>query len=54
MVSIRAEVNKITGGGVVTDREQRKVQRLKKKYDRKEKRFQKHRPSISDAYKVNL
>lgn len=55
MVSIRTEANKILGSGeLLSNREQRKVQRLKKKYDRKEKRFKKHRPSIGDAYKVNL
>ena len=55
MVSIRTEANKILGSGeLLTNKEQRKVQRLKKKYDRKEKRFQKHKPSIGDAYKVNL
>lgn len=55
MVSIRTEANKILGSGeLLTNKEQRKVQRLKKKYDRKAKRFKKHRPSIGDAYKVNL
>jgi len=55
MVSIRTEANKILSGGEpLSNKEQRKVQRLKKKYDRKEKRFQKHRPSIGDAYKVDL
>lgn len=55
MVSIRTEANKILSSDQpLSNKEQRKVQRLKKKYDRKEKRFQKHRPSIGDAYKVDL
>jgi hypothetical protein len=55
MASIRGEANKVLNSGEpLSDKEQRKVQRLRKKYDRKEKRFQKHKPSIGDAYKVNL
>jgi len=55
MASIRGEANKILSSGEpLSNKEQRKVQRLRKKYDRKEKRFQKHKPSIGDAYKVNL
>lgn len=55
MASIRGEANKILSSGEpLSNKEQRKVQKLRKKYDRKEKRFQKHKPSISDAYKVNL
>lgn len=55
MASIRSEANKILSSGEpLSNKEQRKVQRLRKKYDRKEKRFQKHKPSIGDAYKVDL
>lgn len=55
MVSIRGEANKILSSNEpLSNKEQRKVQRLRKKYDRKEKRFQKHKPSIGDAYKVDL
>lgn len=50
MASIRSEANKILSSGEpLSNKEQRKVQRLRKKYDRKEKRYQKHKPSITSG-----
>jgi hypothetical protein len=50
MASIRGEANKILSSGEpLSNKEQRKVQKLRKKYDRKEKRFQKHNPSITSG-----
>jgi hypothetical protein len=55
MVKLRTKANIIAGDDSMSDkRKQRKLGRLRKRYDRQATKQKKSRPSIGDAYKVNL
>ena len=55
LVKLRTKANMIAGDDSMSDkRKQRKLGRLRKRYDRQAAKQKKSRPSISGAYKVNL
>ena len=55
MVKLRTKANIIAGDDSMSDtRKQRKLGRLRKRYDRQAAKQKKSRPSIGDAYKVDL
>ena len=55
MVKLRTKANIIARDDSMSDkRKQRKLGRLRKRYDRQAAKQKKSRPSIGDAYKVNL
>ena len=55
MVKLRTKANIISGDDSMSDKKkQRKLGRLRKRYDRQAAKQKKSRPSIGDAYKVNL
>lgn len=55
MVKLRTKANIIAGDDSMSDKKkQRKLGRLRKRYDRQAAKHKQNRPSIGDAYKVNL
>ena len=55
MVKLRTKADIIAGDDSMSDKKkQRKLGRLRKRYDRQAAKHKQNRPSISDAYKVNL
>jgi hypothetical protein len=55
MVKLRTKANIIAGDDSMSDKKkQRKLGRLRKRYDRQAASHKQNRPSIGDAYKVNL
>ena len=55
MVKLRTKANIIAGDDSMSDKKkQRKLGRLRKRYDRQAASHKKNRPSIGSAYKVNL
>ena len=55
MVKLRTKANIIAGDDSMSDKKkQRKLGRLRKRYDRQATKHKQNRPSIGDAYKVNL
>jgi hypothetical protein len=55
MVKLRTKANIISGDDSMSDKKkQRKLGRLRKRYDRQAAKHKQNRPSIGDAYKVNL
>ncbi len=55
MVKLRTKANIIAGDDSMSDKKkQRKLGRLRKRYDRQATSHKQNRPSIGDAYKVNL
>jgi len=55
MVKLRTKANIISGDDSMSDKKkQRKLGRLRKRYDRQAAKQKKSRPSIGDSYKVNL
>lgn len=55
MVKLRTKADIISGDSSMSDsRKQRKLGRLRKRYDRQSAKHKQNRPSIGDAFKVNL
>ena len=55
MVKLRTKANIISGDDSMSDKKkQRKLGRLEKRYNRQAAKHKQNRPSIGDAYKVNL
>jgi len=55
MVKLRTKANIISGDDSMSDKKkQRKLGRLRKRYDRQATKHKQNRPSIGDAFKVNL
>jgi hypothetical protein len=55
MVKLRTKANIISGDDSMSDKKkQRKLGRLRNRYDRQAAKHKQNRPSIGDAYKVNL